>query len=108
VLDRRGRELLAAIARGLAVPEGELPKFPRAPRWEKDPQFDERVSRLRLVREAAARRLDLDPGVLAPRERLEAIARAKPASLEALAAVPGLRRWQAGVLGREALRAVVD
>jgi ribonuclease D len=106
LVERRGGELIGAVARGLAVPEDSLPRFPRAPRWEKDPEFDERVNRLRTVREAAAVKLDLDPGVLASRERLEAIARAKPATLEELAAVPELRKWQGEVLGDAALRAV--
>jgi ribonuclease D len=64
------------------------------------------VNRLRGVRETAAAKLDLDPGVLASRERLESIARAKPASLDELAAVPGIKKWQAGVLGEAAVRAV--
>jgi ribonuclease D len=106
LVERRGRDLIDAVARGLAVPEDALPRFPRAPRWDKDPEFDERVNRLRAAREAAAVRLDLDPGVLASRERLEGIARAKPTTREELAAVPELRKWQAEVLGDAALRAV--
>jgi len=106
IVERRGRELIAAIEKGLAVPEDALPKYPRAPRWDKDAEFDERVNRLRGVRESAAIKHDLDPGVLASRERLEAIARVKPTTLEELAAVPEVRKWQAEVLGEPALRAV--
>ena len=36
----------------------DLPRFPRAPRWDKDPDFDARVSALRTVRDAAAHRLE--------------------------------------------------
>ena len=104
IVERRGRELIDAVARGVAVPEDALPKYPRAPRWDKDPEFDERVNRLRGVRETAAAKYDLDPGVLASRDRLETIARAKPKTLEELAAVPDVRKWQAEVLGEPALR----
>src|SRR5688500_4888687 len=34
ILEHRGADLLAAVRRGLAVPEAELPRFPRAPRWD--------------------------------------------------------------------------
>jgi ribonuclease D len=105
IVERRGRELIAAVARGIALPDDALPRFPRAARWDKDPDFDERVNQLRALREAAAARLDLDPGVLASRDRLEAIARTKPATLDALAAVPEIRKWQVDVLGDAVLRA---
>ncbi|GLC26750.1 ribonuclease D [Roseisolibacter agri] len=108
-LDARGGEMLDAVKRGLAVPDAELPRFPRAPRWDRDPDFDARVSRLRGVRDDAAQRLDLDPGVLLSRERLEAVARKNPKTPDELAAMPELRRWQVAELGPallEGLRAV--
>jgi ribonuclease D len=106
LVERRAREILEAVARGRAIPEDALPKYPRSARWDKDPEFDERVNRLRAVREEAAARLGLDPGVLASRDRLESIARAKPATREELAAVPDIRKWQVEVLGEKVLRAV--
>jgi ribonuclease D len=106
ILEHRGAEILDAIRRGLAVPEAELPRFPRAQRWDRDPDFDDRVSRVKAVRDAAAQRLDLDPGVLCSRDRLEAVARKQPASLDELAAMPELRRWQVDVLGEELVRAL--
>lgn len=108
IAGRRGKEILEAIERGLAVPENELPRFPRAPRWDRDPDFDARVTRLRAVREAAASRLSLDPGVLVSRERLETIARLRPRTTEALLAVPDLRRWQVAELGEALLEAITS
>ena len=108
-LEQRGGEMLEAVRRGLDVPDADLPRFPRAPRWDRDPDFDARVSRLRGVRDDAAQRLDLDPGVLLSRERLEAVARRNPQTPEELAAMTELRRWQVAELGPallEGLRAV--
>jgi len=101
--ERQGEALLAAIERGLAVADDKLPRFPRAPRWDRDPDFEQRVNRLREVRERVARDLDLDPGFLISRERLEAVARRKPASLEDLRAIPEIRNWQVDVMGGELL-----
>ena len=99
LLENRAGEMLAAIRRGLDVPDAELPRFPKAPRWERDPEFDVRVSALKTVRDAAAQRLDLDPGVLCSRDRMEAVARRNPSTREALEDIPELRRWQVNVLG---------
>jgi len=94
MIERGGADIVAAVRRGIQVPEAELPKFPRGQRWNKDRDFDERVARLKAVRDSAASRLDLDPGVLCSRERLENIARSGAKSVEELTAVPDLRRWQ--------------
>ena len=106
ILESRSGEMLAAVQRGAAVAESQLPRFPRAQRWERDPDFDDVVARLKSVRDAAAERLELDPGVLCPRERLEAVARRRPASVEELAEIPDLRRWQIEQLGEEFIRAL--
>ncbi len=99
MVESRGSEILRAVQRGVGVPESALPRFPRAPRWERDPDFDDQLARLKRARDAAAARLDLDPGVLCSRERLEAIARRKPRTPAELAEVPGLRQWQTAELG---------
>jgi ribonuclease D len=95
ILEQRGGELLEAVQRALAVPEAELPKFPRAARWDRDPDFDTRVSALKTARDAAAKRLSLDPGVLCSRDRMEAVARRNPATVAEVMEVEELRRWQA-------------
>jgi ribonuclease D len=99
MIERGGAEIIAAVRRGVEVPEAELPKFPRGQRWNKDRDFDERVARLKAVRDAAATRLELDPGVLCSRERLENIARSEAKAIDDLASVPGLRRWQIEEMG---------
>lgn len=106
--ERHASEILDAVARGLAVPDADLPRFPRAPRWDKDPDFDARVSALRTVRDEAAKRLDLDPGVLGSRDRLEAIARRVPRSVEELSEIPELRRWQIAAFGEAAVAAIAS
>jgi ribonuclease D len=106
IAERRGTEMLAAVKRGMEIPEDQLPKFPRAPRWDRDADFDNRVNALRTAREEAAQRLGLDPGFLCAREKLEMIARKRPKTLEELAEVPDLRRWQIEVLGPAFLKAL--
>lgn len=104
--DRWGRDLLAAVARGLAVPEGELPRFPETERWDRDPDVEDRTERLREARTRIADALNLDPGFLVSRAVLEAVARRDPASADELAETPGMRRWQMEVLADEFMRAL--
>jgi len=106
ILDRGAHAILEAVQRGLEVAEEHLPRFPRSQRWDKEQDFDDRVSKLKSVRDAAATRLNLDPGVLCSRERLEAVARKKPARVSDLDDVPGLRRWQIAEMGDAFVRAL--
>jgi ribonuclease D len=98
--------LLSALQRGNAVPDNELPRFPKAVRWDRDPDFDDRVARLKSVRDAAAARLELDPGVLCSRDRMETVARKMPKTLEAFSEIPEMRNWQVEVLGEGFLKAL--
>jgi ribonuclease D len=106
MVDTRATDVLRAVQRGRDVADSELPRFPKARRWDRDPDLDDRVTRLRLIRDAAAARLDLDPGVLCSRERLEAVARRAPRTAEELSSIPELRRWQAAELGPGFLEAL--
>ena len=54
----------------------------------------------------SAEHVPLAPGVLCPNGTLEAIARAEPENLEALASVEGIRRWQLEVIGDDLLAAM--
>ena len=106
LVDRRGPEILAAIERGLEVPESDLPRFPRAARHRPDPAFEGRLERLKALRVRLVGRLDLQPGVISPNWLLEGVARAAPKSLEELGKVEGIRRWQIAQFGNELLEAV--
>lgn len=106
VTERRGREILAAIARALALPDAALPRLERPMRRPPDPAFDARVERLKVVRNRLALRYELAPGVLCPNGTLEAIARANPESGADLARVASVRRWQVEEFGSDLIDAL--
>jgi ribonuclease D len=106
LLEARAQEMLGAVSRGLDVPEADLPRFPKSPRWDRDPDFDARVSALKTVRDTMAQRLDMDPGVLCSRERMEAVARRNPASVEEADSITELRSWQREVLAEGFVKAL--
>ena len=106
-VERRGRDVLAAVKRGLEVPESDIPTIARTPRRPQDLAQEARFERLKAARNLLAQKYDLPPGVVCPNGTLEAIAREDPKSDEALARVPELRRWQVREFGAELLAATM-
>lgn len=104
--ERRGREILAAVQRGLDVPERDLPRIERPARRQPDAAYESRMERLKAARNLLATQYDLAPGVLCPNGTLEAIARLNPATTEQMAEIPELRRWQLREIGGSLLAAL--
>jgi ribonuclease D len=105
--ERRGRELLDAVKRGLDLPEADLPRLTRTPRRAPDLAYEVRLERLKAARNLLAQKYDLPPGVVCPNGTLEAIARTFPKTYEELATVAELRRWQLREFGGELLAATL-
>ena len=103
-VERYGSDILAAVGRGLAIPDRELPRLERPARRPADPELDARIDRLKAKRNELATEYDLAPGVLCPNYVLEAIARAKPTRVDELTGIPGIRRWQMRELGATLLQ----
>jgi ribonuclease D len=106
VISRWGEELLAAIGRGLAMPEGDLPALERRPRPSVPVAARRRIEALRAWRGEATPRFGLEPGVLLPNRLIGAVAEAGPRDADALARVEGFRRWRVDAFGSEILAAL--
>ncbi len=104
---RYGAELLEAVANGMAIPGKDLPKLRKVARPESDHSYDQRLERLKVLRNSRAKEVDMEPGLLCPNGTLQAVARSAPDEPGQLEAVTELRRWQRSVLGvSEILEAV--
>jgi len=106
VLGRWGPALLAAVERGLALEEGDLPVIPRRPRPVVPGAMSRRIDKLRRWRVTAVERIGLEPGVVLPNRLITAVAAAAPRTLEELGAVEGVRRWRVETLGGDLLAAL--
>lgn len=104
--ERRGKDILAAVRRGLAIPEHELPQIARPPRRPHEPAYEARLERLKAIRNHLAVRYDLAPGVLCANGTLEAIARVNPSTLDGMGGIRELRRWQLREIGGDLLAAL--
>jgi ribonuclease D len=100
IADRHGKEFMQALARAAALKPADLPQRPRTRgRPAPDPELDKLVERLKTARDKAAEELELDRGFLMPRQQLEDVARSGARTLEQLAEVTDMRRWQVEAMG---------
>ncbi|MEX1256156.1 MAG: HRDC domain-containing protein [Gemmatimonadota bacterium] len=101
----RGGELLRRFTAVDSLAESELRGYPRTPRTRNGngrptPEVEERLARLKEIRNAHAEILGIARGTLLPNGILQLLAESPPANLDELAAVEGMRKWQAALLGK--------
>ena len=106
LIERHGQKIMAAIEKGRALPRDQWPRLQRPRRWEKDPDHEARLKRLKNVRDRLTKEYDLRPGIVAANQLLNEIARTRPGDLEAFAALPGVRRYQVKHFGEELLKVI--
>lgn len=106
LVQRHGRDLMAAVQHGLDLPKEEWPRVPKPKRWQRDDDYDDRLKRLKQVRDRLTAEHDLRLGIVASNQMLAEIARLMPGDLEALAALPGMRRYQVQHFGEALLKAL--
>ena len=93
ILKRLGKDLVAAVKKGLRKPHGPIPKVESTARRRMDRRTEKRLASLKDWRGPKAEELKLDPGVLCPNAALESIAWADPENAEDLKALPELKCW---------------
>jgi len=103
LVQRYGERMVTAVTRALALPERELPRFPRTRRIEPTDGAKLRLKHLKSWREQKSGNLGLEPGVIAPNWLLEIIADVNPVQREDLDSVAGMREWQKTAFGTELL-----
>ena len=98
--ERSGKELLDRLERTDRLDESELVGYPRGPAGPRrpSPEVEEIANRLKAVRNEVAVTLGIDRGVLMSNTVILEIAQVNPSSVEELAGVPGVRRWQSETL----------
>lgn len=106
--NRYGREILEATARGLSLSPDQLPSYPHPQRFVKDLLKGERLKRLKLWREAKAKKLGIEAGVLVNNSMLESVAASASHGKQGIAAIPVMKQWQKEAFGEELMKLVND
>jgi ribonuclease D len=112
IIRRFGREILAAVARGVKRKHGPIPKRVGKlngggnSRRRMDRSAEKRLGALKRWRTRRAKELALDPGVLCPNSALEAIAGLNPPNGSELASLSEVKRWFVKSFGEEVAEAL--
>ena len=104
VVRRAGEAILAAVERGLTVPDDELPLRRPNSRPRISGAVQRRSEALRAWRVEAAKQVELDAGVVFPQRLIDRLAHDPPRDVNALAQVEGVGRWRAELFGTEIMR----
>jgi ribonuclease D len=100
---RYGEELIQAVQVGLDTPADKYPKVQRPKRPKVSRGAQQRIERLKALRQRTASDLGIEIGVLCPNGTLQAIAVAAPTTSRELRKVDDLKRWQCKALGEAEL-----
>lgn len=103
---RYGHLVVAAVSEGLAVPEAQLPAYPRKRGVRLPAAALRRVKALKNWRDHTAATLDIDPARLITKSAMHALALQRPANVADLARVAELHPWQVEHFGRQLLAAL--
>lgn len=98
-----GKPLSAIVKKANALAEKDLPTYPRKRRPSVSPRVPERIKIIKDWRDRLADGLGLDPALLFNKALMTAIAVKKPADLQGLRNVEGIRNWQVKAFGKEVL-----
>ena len=99
---RYTREILGHVRAALELAESDLPERNEAKPWNRDRELEVRITKLKKARDKVAADLKIDPGLLAPRHVLSAVA-----TTGSLDDIPALRNWQRKVVGEQLIQALV-
>lgn len=94
-----GAQILAAVEKGVSIPDEELPKYPRGKRPSFNPDVPRLMDAVKGYRDITASRLAIDPPILLNKALMTAIASSNPGTVDELRAIDGLRQWQINLLG---------
>ena len=92
-IDRYGTGLLQGIHRAMAVPDKDLPVYPREARPDLPSAARKRVKALKNWRDRRAKELEMESGILMNNALINALALKNPRSLKEMEEIPGLKRW---------------
>ncbi len=100
--ETEGPRLLAQLQAVAGLPDSELEPYPRSSRngpGRLTPEEEDRAEGIRALRAEKAEELGLDKGVLLSNTQIQEIVRSAPRSVGDLEGLPGMRTWQAEILG---------
>jgi ribonuclease D len=89
----------------MAIPDEDLPVYPREAKPDVSPRLRKRVKALKTWRDMRAKNLGMEPGILINNALINGLALKNPRSIREMEEIPGLKRWLQDHFGLEILAA---
>ncbi len=102
-IERYGTHLLQEIHRAMAIPDEDLPVYPREARPDLPYAVRKRVKALKTWRDLRAKSLGMEPGILLSNALIHDLAFKNPRSIKDLEEISGLKKWRQDHFGPEIL-----
>lgn len=103
-----GEPIVKAVLAALAIPEKDLPNYPKNRRTTSPPAISQRISALKKWREKKADQLEIDPAMLINNAAIQKIAKEEPKNVNELKMVEILKKWQVEAFGEQWVDAIVN
>ncbi len=98
-----GAALVDAIRSSYDIPYNELPKYPRKKAPVIDPKVPARVKALKAWRDVCAKKLKIDPAIVATKAIITNLAVHNPKNLDELDVIDDMKTWQKKEFGKKIL-----
>ncbi|MBT6338727.1 MAG: ribonuclease D, partial [Desulfobacula sp.] len=98
-----GNLCIDAIVKAMAVEHKDLPSYPKIRRPKKNPMVQERIERLKKMREKTSSSIGIEPGFLLNNALIGFIAFENPKNLKDLLRIENVRNWQVEAIGENIL-----
>lgn len=99
--DMYGHLCVEAVEKALELEHKALPSYPKTRRPKKDYKVQDRIERLKKMREKLSGSMGIEPGFLLNNAAIDTIAFKNPKTLEALLNIEQVRHWQVESMGEK-------
>ena len=101
-----GHLCVDAIVRAINLEHHALPSYPKTRRPRKDVRVQDRIDRLKKMRERLSSSMGMEQGFLLNNAVISAIAVQNPETMETLLGVDAIRHWQVEAMGQDILTTI--
>lgn len=98
-----GSLCVESIVRALNTAHKDLPSYPKMRRPKRNEVAEQRIERLKKMREKLSLSMDMEPGLLLNNASIEGIAVKNPGNGEELLKIDSIRHWQVEAMGEDIL-----
>ncbi len=96
-----GKLCVEVIMKAMELEQDKLPLYPKSRRPKRDMKVQERIKKLKKMREKSSSSMGMEPGFILNNAVISSIALTRPDTSENLLKIENIRRWQVETIGND-------